>query len=132
MKVILDTNAYSGLLRGNSEVLEWLESSETVFMSVFVLAELLYGFKGGNKEKHNNEILNGFMSNPKITTIDATLRTSTIFSEIKYFLKKQGAQIPINDIWIAAHTYESGATLITFDNHFKGIPKIKVWDNLGD
>ena len=127
MKVLLDTNAYSDLLRGNDLVFQRIEKSGKIFMSIIVIAELLSGFKGGAKEKQNIRILNDFISNPKVVTIDATIKTAAIFSEIKHYLKIKGTPIPINDIWIAAHAYEHKAELITFDIHFKNIPKISVW-----
>jgi tRNA(fMet)-specific endonuclease VapC len=34
-----------------------------------------------------------------------------------------------DDIWIAAHTMETGSTLITFDVHFKKIDGLRIWDN---
>jgi len=38
--------------------------------------------------------------------------------------------LPINDIWIAAHTIETGSLLITYDDHFKNIENIRLWDML--
>jgi tRNA(fMet)-specific endonuclease VapC len=127
MKVLLDTNAYSDLLRGNSLIADLLDNSETIFMSVIVIAELLTGFKGGFKEKKNIEILNEFLINPNVITIDVSIKTASIFSDIKHFLKEQGKPLPINDIWIAAHSYEFQTTLITYDKHFEVIPKIDIW-----
>jgi tRNA(fMet)-specific endonuclease VapC len=37
--------------------------------------------------------------------------------------------IPTNDIWIAAHTFESGAELLSFDAHFAAVPGL-VWTHL--
>lgn len=128
MNVILDTNAYSELLRGNKTVLEWLEKSETILMSVIVIAELLSGFKGGSKEKFNFEILNKFLTNPKIKIIDVTLQTANLFSELKNYLRIKGKPIPINDIWIAAHSYQYESILISYDKHFKEIPNISIWE----
>jgi len=34
--------------------------------------------------------------------------------------------VPVNDLWIAAQTLECGATLVTFDHHFLGIPTLRV------
>jgi tRNA(fMet)-specific endonuclease VapC len=34
-------------------------------------------------------------------------------------LKRKGTPIPTNDIWIAAHAMETGADLISFDEHFR-------------
>jgi tRNA(fMet)-specific endonuclease VapC len=38
--------------------------------------------------------------------------------------------IPINDIWIAAHTVETGSKLITYDPHFRHIPGLRIWEEL--
>jgi tRNA(fMet)-specific endonuclease VapC len=130
MKVLIDTNAFSEVLRGNNLVLEWLETSEFVLMSVIVVAELLTGFKGGSKEKENTDILKAFISNPKVKVVNATLKTASKFSEIKHYLKMNGKPIPINDIWIAAQSFEFEATLVTFDKHFKEIPEINLWDKV--
>ena len=46
-KILLDTNAYVRFLRGDEKVLDSLARAETVFMSVFVLGELLAGFRAG-------------------------------------------------------------------------------------
>jgi len=99
-------------------------------MSIIVVAELLTGFKGGTKEKENIKLLNEFLTNPKVSTINATIKTATIFSEIKHYLWKKGFPIPINDVWVAAQAYEYDAELITFDKHFKNIPKLKLWSGL--
>ena len=47
------------------------------------------------------------------------------FGRIAAALRKAGTPIPTNDIWIAAHVFETGAELITFDRHFdsvRGLP----------
>ena len=38
--------------------------------------------------------------------------------------------IPVNDIWIAAQTIETGSQLITFDGHFKNISGLRIWDEI--
>ncbi len=56
--------------------------------------------------------------------------TAEIFGEIKNFLKKSGTPIPINDVWIASHTVETGSVVITYDNHFKKVPGLRCWGEL--
>lgn len=56
-KVFLDTNAISYLFRGDKKVLEKIIEADRIYISIFVLGELLSGFKGGNKEKENNILL---------------------------------------------------------------------------
>ena len=52
-KILLDTNAYSTLRRGDKDILSWLSQADLVFMSVVVLGELHAGFRGGKKRKEN-------------------------------------------------------------------------------
>lgn len=129
-KILLDTNAFSNYLKGDQTVFQEIVSSDRVYLSVFVIAELLTGFKRGTKEKENRAILDKFLSKSTVGIIKAGIETSEIFSELKHGLKSQGNPIPINDVWIAAHVRESGATLVTYDNHFKHISNLKVWSSI--
>ncbi len=120
-KILLDTNAYTGLLLGNPNIFDALGRADTVFMSVFVLGELHAGFRGGNKEAANRRQLDDFLQRPTVRILPATLETAEIFGVIKHRLRQAGTPLPINDVWIAAHATESGAYLLTSDNHFKHV-----------
>lgn len=126
-KIILDTNAYTAFLAGDAKVLEALAGAEIVFFSVFVLGELFAGFKGGTKETANLELLTRFLNKPSVQPLNATPETATVFGQLKAALKKAGTPLPINDVWIAAHAVETGATLITYDSHFRKIMGLKLW-----
>lgn len=127
-KILIDTNAYTKYLRGDENILRALSQTETIYMSIFVIAELYYGFKGGSKQIENKELLHQFLAKPSVEVIDATVETSDIFADIKYKLKKSGTPIPLNDVWIGAHAIETGALLITYDRHFQNIAGIRLWD----
>ncbi len=126
-KILLDTNAISSLLRGDDKVLEKIIEADIVYISIFVLAELYTGFKGGNKEKENNLLIKNFISKSTVKVLSGTIETAEIFSEIKNQLELNGTPIPINDIWIAAHSIETGSVLITYDKHFNHIPGLRKW-----
>ena len=70
--ILLDTNAYSAYRRGNSDVLEALGRAERVFMSVFVLGELLYGFRGGTLYVQNRRELGAFLDKPSVFVATAS------------------------------------------------------------
>ncbi len=53
--------------------------------------------------------------------------TADIFGMLKSALKKAGTPIPINDIWIASHAFETGALLVTYDRHFDKIQGLRLW-----
>ncbi|MEW6565840.1 MAG: type II toxin-antitoxin system VapC family toxin [Spirochaetota bacterium] len=129
-KILLDTNAYSAFMAGNSHVLEYIVESEEIYLSTIVIGELFAGFYGGKNYDRNIEELKRFLSKDGIKTIDVSIETSEIFGELKNSLSKKGRMLPINDIWIAAHTIETGSKLITFDAHFKQIEGLRIWDHL--
>ena len=127
-KILLDTNAYSHYLRGNQKVLSVLASSEEILLSVFVLGELYYGFRGGSNESSNKLILEQFIDKPNVKIIRASRDTAEIFAIAKHNLKKSGNPIPLNDVWIAAHALETGSVLVTYDHHFQKIENLRIWD----
>lgn len=129
-RIVLDTNAYSRLLAGDEDVLEITASAEIVFMSVFVLGELHAGFQGGSKLKENRIVLQRFLTKPSVKILHASAETAEVFGEMKNTLKQAGTPVPINDIWIASHTLETGSVIVTFDRHFCSIPGVRIWDGL--
>ncbi|MCK5152868.1 MAG: type II toxin-antitoxin system VapC family toxin [Spirochaetales bacterium] len=126
-KVSLDTNAYSALIAGNVTVLDALGEANEVYLSIFVIGELYYGFTNGSKEKKNREILNNFLKKPTVKIIHTTMETAEIYGRLKTNLKKKGNPVPINDLWIASHAIETGSFLLTFDTHFKTIPEVLLY-----
>jgi len=124
--LLLDTNAYTQFLAGNTEILSLLSMADTLYMSVFVLGELYAGFRGGSKEKENRKILNDFLGKPTVKKLFATTETADFFGHIKHTLKLAGTPIPINDIWIAAHAMETGSLVVTYDKHFEQVAGIRI------
>jgi predicted nucleic acid-binding protein len=43
--VLIDTNAYSALMAGEEDILNVIADADIVYVSVFVIGELLAGFK---------------------------------------------------------------------------------------
>lgn len=127
-KILLDTNAYSSLLGGDVKILDTLGIAETVYMSIFVLGELFAGFKEGKKEDENKKILQKFLLKPTVKIVNVTIETAEIFGFVKKKLKQAGTPIPINDVWIAAHAFETSSTIITYDKHFQSIPGLRLWN----
>jgi tRNA(fMet)-specific endonuclease VapC len=108
----------------------YLAQADSVYMSVFALGELFAGFKAGAKERENRHILERFLLKPTVTVLDATMETADIFGLVMASLRKSGTPIPINDVWIAAHSLETGSILVTFDDHFALVPGLRLWDEL--
>ena len=122
MKRLLDTNAYVALKRNHEGVASLVrESSELVF-SIVVVGELLFGFRNGARYERNAKELDEFLADPRVGLLPVTRATADRFGRIASALRKSGKPIPGNDIWIAAHAFESGAELVTFDDHFEAVP----------
>ena len=129
--ILLDTNAYTGLLAGRQDVLDTIATAETLYMSIFVLGELYAGFAGGSKESENRNTLNRFLLKPIVKILNATAETADVFGMVKSRLKAAGTPLPINDVWIAAHAIETGSIVVTFDRHFSKVPGLRLWDGIG-
>lgn len=120
-KIILDTNAYTALMTGREEILDLMGKADEVLVPIFVLGELLFGFKNGSREKENSAVLLRFLNKSTVKIVHTTIDTAEIFGRIKADLKKSGSTIPVNDVWIASQAIESGAFLVTYDSHFDKI-----------
>ena len=121
MKVLLDTNAYSALRRGQELVVKQVRRSEEVLLSIVVVGELLFGFRNGSRYKENVRALKAFVEDPNVRLLPVTWDTADWFGRISAELKRKGRPIPTNDIWIAAHAMQEGADLISSDSHFGNI-----------
>ncbi len=128
--ILLDTNAYAKYRRGDTDVFSYIIDSELVYLSVVVIGELFAGFHGEAKFRENKEQLESFMSKSTVKVLTVGLESAEIFGEIKNALKRQGTPIPINDVWVAAQAIETGSKLITYDEHFKYISGVRLWENI--
>lgn len=127
-KVVLDTNAYSHLMKGDEKVLHALEEADQVYLPIFVLVELFNGFKFGNREAENLKLLAEFEKMETVKRLFPTDETLKIFSELFYELRIAGTPIPVHDIWIAASAIETGSQILSYDSHFKQVKKARLWD----
>jgi tRNA(fMet)-specific endonuclease VapC len=129
-KILLDSSAYSRFVSGDRLVLSELSRARTVYFSVFVLGELLAGFKAGTNEAANNKVLSAFVNKPSVVFLPAGEETADCYGRIWAVLRKAGRPIPTNDVWIAAQAIETGSVLVTYDAHFSLVPGLRIWDRL--
>ncbi len=129
-RVLIDTNIYSELLRGNQFVADLLKKPEIIAFSVISIAELLSGFKNGAREKENLEELDQFLYSPRVLVYDIDIETSEFYAKIYDELKRSGDPIPANDLWIAALTLQHGTRLFTLDKHFKKVRGLFLIDHI--
>ena len=123
---MLDTSAYSALLRGNENIRRSLQEADEIYLNPVVLGELLAGFVHGGKEKKNRDILREFLASPRLQVVDIDEETSERYAAIINYLWEQGTPIPTNDLWIAATAMQHGLKLVTTDGHYRNLPQIIV------
>ncbi|SRR6056297_4036789 len=122
MRICIDTNIYSSLMRGDAETIDILEMADEISVPSIVLGELYAGFQMGKHYDKNIHELNLFLEKPGVEIIDVDIEISQRYGYLVKALKKQGTPIPTNDIWIAAVAFETGSKLYTMDRHFENVP----------
>lgn len=121
MTLLLDTNAYSALMRGHRDVAARVRETDRVLLSPVVAAELLFGFRLGSRFEENSARFEAFLASPYVDSISVTQTTADRFARIAAALRTKGKPIPTNDLWIAAQALETGADLLSSDQHFAAI-----------
>jgi tRNA(fMet)-specific endonuclease VapC len=71
-------------------------------------------------------MLRRFIRVLKVDVIDITADVARKYGMIFVGLRKKGAKIPTNDVWIAACCMEVGGTLLTRDRHFRYVEQIET------
>ena len=125
-EIMLDTSAYSALLRGNAKVKDVLNASDRIYLNPVVLGELLSGFRHGNSEKKNRHLLNEFLELPAVRIVDVSQETSEHYAIIVDDLRKKGTPITTNDLWIAASALQYDLTLLTADTDFLKVSQVRT------
>jgi predicted nucleic acid-binding protein len=124
MRYCLDTSAYSHFKRGDPQVVDLIDRADWLGIPVVVLGELTVGFRLGGRREANESELERFVANPAVEVLPVGEDTVGFYAEIVLDLKKAGTPLPANDIWIAAVAVRHGATVLTYDSHFRAITRV--------
>lgn len=128
MKLALDTNAYTGLMRGNGAVIRAVRQAEHLYLPATVVGELLFGFRGGSRYKENVDQLRRFLESPMVDFAETNQTVCQRYALVLHQLRTKGRPIPANDVWIAAHALALGADLLSQDQHFSMVDGLS-WIN---
>jgi tRNA(fMet)-specific endonuclease VapC len=124
--LLLDTSAYSALLRGDARVRDALRAARTVRLNPVVLGELLAGFLRGRHRRKNEAELARFLSSPRVAVVPIDAGTAERYALIVASLRRRGKPIPSNDLWIAASAAQHGLRLLTLDAHYLAVEQVLV------
>ena len=126
MRVCLDTNAYSRLMRNQAGLQRCLEEAEIIHVPTTVLGELYAGFCLGSRYEDNCRDLEAFLELPGVQIATPSQDVAERYGYLVRDLRQQGTPIPTNDLWIAAAALETGARLVSYDAHFQHVPGLIV------
>ncbi len=93
-------------------------------MPSVVIGELWAGFLLGTRRAENIQKLDEFLDNAVVEVVSVDEQVAHIYGEMVLELRRKGRPLPANDIWIAATAARTGATILTFDAHFREIDRI--------
>lgn len=122
MKLLVDTNRLSDALAEVPEVLERLETAESIYVPVISLGEIRSGFLKGRRHAENETRLLWFLAQDGVSTLSVDGPVSHRYARTHQALRAKGKPIPTNDLWIASIAIENGLVLYTRDSHFAVVP----------
>ncbi|MEQ8848347.1 type II toxin-antitoxin system VapC family toxin [Botrimarina sp.] len=126
MRLLIDTNRYSDLLAGDRDVVRRFQEATTVWLSVVSIGELRSGFRRGSRTAQNEAELRELLDVRGVQALPVDEETAAYYAQTHAYLKDIGANIPINDVWIAAQALQHNLVLDTRDSDFERVPGLRL------
>lgn len=121
--MILDTNALSAAADDDPAIIPLLAAADQIAIPVIALGEYRYGIAQSRHRASYAEWLKGLLQDCLV--LDVNEPTTLHYAEITLELKQKGRPIPTNDIWIAALCRQHSLPLLSRDQHFDQVPRIR-------
>jgi len=128
MRLLIDSNRYSDMDRGDSDIIARFESADELWLPFISHGELLAGFAVGTKREQNESLLQQFLERPAVGLLMPDEQTSHRYAEVWAAMRRMGRPIPTNDLWIASLAIQHDLTLDSGDKHFRDVPGLKLMD----
>ena len=132
MIFLLDTNAFSDLMRRNSKTrtrLGNIPSTDKVVICPIIRGEIRYGIERLPTGKKRTEL--EASATEVFGIVSCELLDEAVgdhYAALKIELQRKGAVLVENDIWIAATALALGAVLVTRDRDFQNVDGLTVED----
>ena len=121
--MILDTNALSAFVDGETAVGDRLSEQTQPAIPVIVLGEFRYGIRASRHRARYEQWLDQHLADFDILTV--TEPTTLAYAEVRATLKKLGRPIPAHDVWIAALALQHRLPVLSQDEHFDAVPGLR-------
>jgi tRNA(fMet)-specific endonuclease VapC len=125
---MLDTNTISSLIKKNPVVSRKIASvpMERLCLSVISEGEILYGLAKKPNARNLHLVVQEFLKRVDVMVWDTNVAEH--YGVLRAELEGSGNVLGSLDMQIAAHASQLGAVLVTNDQAFKRIQKLKVED----
>lgn len=124
--MILDTNALSAFVVGDTALGELLSQQQRAAIPVIVLGEFRYGISSSRYRATYERWLETHLTDFEVLSVTAD--TATAYAGVRVALKQAGTPIPANDAWIAALAIEHGLPVLSRDTHFDVVAGLRRVD----
>jgi tRNA(fMet)-specific endonuclease VapC len=121
--LILDTNALSAFVDGDSGVGDALRQQRRAALPVIVLGEFRYGIAGSRHRAAYEAWLETHL--PHFEILAVTDETAVVYADVRVALRRVGRPIPANDAWIAALARQHRLAVLSRDQHFDYVPGLE-------
>lgn len=128
MKYMLDTNTVSSFIKENPKVSKRISSlpMDRLCLSVISEGELLYGLAKKPNALNLHRAVREFLKRVDVLSWDSDV--AECYGSLRSQLEASGNLLGPLDMQIAAHASQVGAVLVTNDQAFKRVHKLKIED----
>ena len=128
MTYMLDTNTVSYFLKQHPSVTKRITSLplDSLCLSVITEGELRYGLARIAEAKNLHKVVQEFLKRVEVLAWNSD--AAQHYGNLRAELETKGNSLGVFDMQIAAHAFSIGATLVTNDQAFKRVKKLKVED----
>src|SRR3989344_7568273 len=126
MCYLLDTNIVIYYLRGNKEVVNFVDKilTQGLAVSTITLAELFHGANKSQNAKRNISLINQFIDTPQITVLQTDEIIAASYGKLMAKLEQKGTKLAGIDTLIAATAISNNLIILTADKkHFPRLSK---------
>lgn len=128
MTYMLDTNTVSYFLKQHPSVTKRITSLplDSLCLSVITEGELRYGLARKSEAKNLHKVVQEFLKRVEVLAWNSD--AAQHYGNLRAELETKGNSLGAFDMQIAAHAFSIGAILVTNDQAFKRVKKLKVED----
>ena len=118
--MIVDTNALSAFADGVPPVVQQVATADELHVPVIVLGEYRFGIATSRRRRQYETWL--ARGRALWNVLPLVEETATHYALIRQQLKRAGAPLPANDVWIAALARQHDLPVLSRDTHFDAVP----------